>query len=175
MRNGVHARVEIPLLARLLPVPPESDILETGCGRGVGLVALANVCCPGSLTGIDLDADLLRLARDRCAAGHVTADLVCGDICDLPFQDESFDLVIDFGTLYHVGPEERALREIARVLRIEGVLVHETPFAQLLAHPLHATRRRLSWLATPQLAPERSFGLWACRIKRATPGDLASP
>ena len=168
-RNSLQARLEIPLLVRLLSVPPERDVLETGCGRGVGLVALARTCRPASLTGVDIDGDLVRIARARCAARHVAADLVQGDVRELPFPDESFDIVIDFGTLHHVRPARQALSEVERVLRIGGVLVHETQLSQMLAHPVRSSRSRLLWQFAPQLAPVRVAGLWACRIKEAGP------
>jgi len=173
-RNGLQTRIEIPLLVRLLRVPTGLDFLETGCGSGVGLVALARICRPASITGVDVDDDLLMLAQARCAERYVMARLVHGDIRDLPFEDGSFDVVVDFGTLYHVTPEEQALQEIARVLRSEGLLVHETPLAQLLAHPVLSSRKRLSWALAPQLAPRRSAGLWACRVKRDDVRDVAN-
>jgi len=168
-RNGLQTHVEIPLLVRLLRVPAGRDVLETGCGRGVGLVALAQACRPASLTGVDIDNGLLRLARARCTARHVTVGLVQGDVRELPFPDETFDVVIDFGTLYHVRPARQALSEIARVLRAGGLLVHEAPLAQLLAHPVRSTHRRLPWRLEPQLVPVRGAALWGCRAKKAAP------
>jgi SAM-dependent methyltransferase len=85
---------------------------------------------------------------------------VVGDATSLPFRDQSFDLVVDFGTCQLVGPA--ALAEVARVLRPGGLLVHETRWAQLLAHP----RRRGPALDADQLsrlAPVASAGLWAVR------------
>jgi len=167
LRNVLHMRVEVPLLVRLLRLPAGCDVLETRCGAGLGLMALADNCRPASLTGVDIDEELLRQARARFSAHQLAANLVHGDIRGLPFPDESFDLVVDFGTLYYVRPARRALREIARVLRAGGVLVHETPLSQLLAHPVGSSRRLLPWRVAPELVPLRSAGLWACRIKHA--------
>ncbi len=174
LRNVLHMRVEIPLLVRLLRVPPHCDVLETGCGVGLGLVALSQTCRPSSLTGVDVDGDLLRQARARFSARRLAANLVQGDVRELPFPDESFDLVIDFGTLYYVQPARQAITEITRVLRIGAVLVHETALSQLLAHPVASSRRALPWQFVPQLCPRRSAGLWACRVKQAGPVDGSS-
>ena len=164
-RNDLQTRVEIPLLVRLLGVPAGCDMLETGCGGGNSLLALADACRPGSLTGVDIDDDLLRLARARCAS-HLDVELVQADVRELPFADSSFDLVIDFGTLYHVRPVQHALSEVARVLRVNGLFVHETRLGQVLAHPLRSSYRRLPWRFVPQLASGRSAVLWAYRIKQ---------
>lgn len=169
MRNLLHARLEVPALVRALRLPPGCDVLETGCGAGIGLMAMAATCRPASLTGVDIDDDLLDHARSSFSARGLAANLVRGDLRELPFPDESFDLVVDFGTLYHVQPARQAIHEIARVLRIGGVLVHETPLSQLLAHPVGSSRRRLPWHAVPQLRPGGNAGLWACRVKGIRP------
>jgi ubiquinone/menaquinone biosynthesis C-methylase UbiE len=169
LRNLLHSRIEVPILVRALRLPDGCDVLETGCGAGIGLMALADNCRPASLTGVDVDEELLRQARTHFAARQLTANLVHGDIRELPFPDESFDLVVDFGTLYYIRSPRRALREIARVLRPGGVLVHETPLSQLLAHPLGSSRRLLPWRTVAELRPLRGAGLWACRVKRNRP------
>ncbi len=114
-------------------------------------------------------------SRAQCAALHVAADLVQGDVRELPFPDESFDIVIDFGTLHHVRPARQALSEVERVLRVGGVLVHETQLSQMLAHPVRSSHSRLQWQFAPQLAPVRVAGFWACRIKEAGPVTGAMP
>jgi SAM-dependent methyltransferase len=88
----------------------------------------------------------------------------------LPFADASFDVVVDFGTCYHVGGGRSgahlALEQIARVLRAGGLLVHETPLAQHLAHPIRSFARTLPWREVPELVRERAAGLWATRRRR---------
>ena len=83
----------------------------------------------------------------------------------LPFPEASFDLVVDFGTCYHVSRRAQALREIARVLAVGGRFVYETRPSQLLAHPVRSWGRRLPWDAVPELVPDRHALLWASRVK----------
>ncbi|HKG93671.1 MAG TPA: class I SAM-dependent methyltransferase [Gemmatimonadaceae bacterium] len=165
-RNVLQASLEIPALVRILRVPTRQRILEVGCGRGVGLVALARLCEPASLTGLDISAELLGAARERLARAETAAELHQGDVRSLPFPAESFDIVIDFGTCYHIANPACALAEIARVLRPGGKFIHETPLAQLLAHPLRTRGRSLPWRGVPELARGRTAGLWAVRVKR---------
>jgi SAM-dependent methyltransferase len=166
-RNGLQAAIEVPLLVRLLRLPTGGRLLEVGCGRGIALPVLAERLAPTSVTGIDIDEAALEEAAHRAAAAGLHASLHAADVRALPFDDESFDLAIDFGTCYHVsdGAEGRraALAEIARVLRPGGLFVHETRVAQRLAHPVRSRGRRLPWDAVPTLMPSHSAVLWAVR------------
>ena len=60
-----------------------------------------------------------------------------------------------------------ALNEIARVLRTDGLFVHETRVAQHLAHPVRSFGRSLPWTSVPVLAHDRAAVLWGVRRKRA--------
>jgi len=170
-RNGLQARLEVPLLVRALRLPRGGRVLEIGCGRGVALPVLARLLAPESLVGVDVDAALVEAARDRVRAAGVTARVVEGDARALPVASASVDLVIDFGTCYHVAGgadgARAALREVARVLRSGGLFVHETPVAQHLAHPVRSFARTLPWGDVPELTRDRAAILWAARRKRS--------
>lgn len=162
-RNFLQTHLEIPMLLRALPLPMGAAMLEIGCGRGVGLARFAELCQPCRLAGIDIDPALIGIARGRLAGVDTAIDLVEGDARALPFEEAEFDVVVDFGTCYHVDHPELALSEVARVLRPGGVFIHETRLAQLLAHPIRATRRKLPWSRVPELAVDRSAALWTSR------------
>lgn len=168
-RNFFQTRVEIPLLVRALRIPRGLRILEIGCGRGVALPALHRLCEPSALAAVDLDAELVTLARERARRHRIAVDIRVADCRDLPFADATFDLVIDFGTCYHIDAAERALAEVSRVLAVGGSFIHESPVAQLLAHPVRSRRRRLGFDPTWGLAPRRSAILWSQRRKLANP------
>ena len=166
-RNGLQERVEIPLLLRALRLPTGGRVLEVGCGRGIALPVLGERLRPATLVGLDIDAHLVAAAHHRLARTGTPATLQVGDVRALPFDTASFDLVIDFGTCYHVGGgttgQLAALNEISRVLRVGGLFVHETRVAQHLAHPVRSFGRRLPWRAVPTLAAERDALLWTLR------------
>jgi SAM-dependent methyltransferase len=172
-RNGLQERLEIPMMIRALSIPKGLRILEVGCGRGVALPVFLERLEPAELWGVDIDPQLVGLARERIAGGKLRATVVEGDVRALPFESGRFDLVIDFGTCYHVsgGREgaQRALAEIARVLDAAGVFVHETPVAQHLAHPLRSFARTLPWASAP-FARDRSALLWSRRHKQVEAG-----
>jgi SAM-dependent methyltransferase len=168
-RNGLHAGIEVPLLLRALRLPTGGRVLEVGCGRGVALPVLAERLAPAALFGLDLNPMLLEAAALRLDAAGIPATLLEADIRAIPLETSSVDLVVDFGTCYHVSGgvdgARAALSEIARVLRPGGLFVHETPVAQHLAHPVRSFGRRLPWRVAPTLVRERTAVLWAARRK----------
>jgi SAM-dependent methyltransferase len=104
-------------------VRPDSRILDCGCGPGSVTVGLAQWAPDGQTIGIDLGAEQLdgarALARDL-GAGNVTFRQ--GNIFDLPFEDNSFDIVFSQTVLFHVPNPQKALAEIKRVLRPGGLV-----------------------------------------------------
>jgi SAM-dependent methyltransferase len=162
-RNFMQRHVEIPLMIRALGLPSGGRVLEIGCGRGVGLSALSRALRPALLVGLDVDTALVAEARKRLAVESVPARLELGDVRALPFGDASFDLVVDFGTCYHIPRASAALREIVRVLAPGGLFVSETVSSQLLSHPWRTRGRRLPWSAAPELSVVRQGVLWKAR------------
>lgn len=170
-RNFLQEHVEIPLLVRVLRPPRGARVLEVGCGRGIALPVLSRLLRPSELVGIDIDASLVARAMLRAHTRRLpdTVQALQGDVRALPFDDEHFDLVIDFGTCYYVGGgnegRRAALLEIQRVLRPGGRFIHETRVSQCLAHPVRSLGRELPWLAAHRLVPERKGVLWTMRRK----------
>ena len=164
-RDDLQVRIEVPLLLRTLRVPMGGRMLEVGCGSGAALLELSNRLRPVYVVGADIDRGLLDGARNRFAAAGVAADFFHVDVRALPFANGSFDVVIDFGTCYHIGRPAMALQEISRVLRFGGLFVHETPISQLLAHPIRSFGRHLPWSSAPALHADRTALLWAARRK----------
>jgi SAM-dependent methyltransferase len=160
-RNQRQETLEVPVLVRALQISACARVLEVGCGRGIALPALWRLCRPQRLVGLDIDGGLLAVAQTRLPDPAV--ELVCGDVRALPFADASFDLVIDFGTLYHVARAADGLREIARVLSAGGRFIEETTLSQLLSHPQRSFGRAVPWEAEPALLSEQWAGLWMSR------------
>jgi SAM-dependent methyltransferase len=165
-RDAWQSSFEIPLVVHALGIPQSARILEVGCGQANALVPLARHSAPRRLVGLDVDGGLLEGARRHLDASGITAELFQADVREMPFPDGGFDVVLDFGTCYHIAEPERALAEIARVLAPGGRLIHETPLGQLLAHPLRSSGRFLPWSAVPGIEPHRHALIFASRVKR---------
>ena len=164
-RNTRQSQLEIPALVRALSLPTDVRILEIGCGRGIALPVLDRLCGPRRLVGLDIEEELLVEAADNLREHGTRAELHCGDVRQMPFGDEAFDVIIDFGTLYHIARPQAALAELARVLAPGGTFVYETKVSQLLSHPVRSRGRRLPAPADHGLRRRRWAMLWASRTK----------
>jgi ubiquinone/menaquinone biosynthesis C-methylase UbiE len=96
------------------------DALEIGVGTGRNLDKYPEGV---HLIGIDLSPSMLDLARARARQLGQEVDLQLGDAQQLSFASASFDTVVVTLTLCAVPDDGRAIREIARVLRPDGLLV----------------------------------------------------
>lgn len=96
-------------------------VLDVASGEGYGTALLAKSQAV-SATGVDVDERTVKAATERYpCAFH------CADIADLPFEDDSFDLVVSFETIEHVSDAPAAFSELARVLAPDGLLMISTP------------------------------------------------
>ena len=98
-----------------------AKVLEVGCGTAnmwVGHDDLIAKCKLLTLT--DMSKGMLSTARENIGERKNVA-YALADIQDIPFEDDSFDAVIDNSMLYHVTNIECGIREVRRVLRNEGV------------------------------------------------------
>jgi ubiquinone/menaquinone biosynthesis C-methylase UbiE len=165
-RNWRQEHVEIPLMLLLLGLPRRGRVLELGYGRGIALPVLARSLQPSRLVGLDQDRTLLAEAADRMNGYDISVELVLGDVRRLPFPDGDFDLIIDFGTCFHVRGADRALREVARALMPGGIFATETKLNQLFSHPLRSLGRSIPWESAADLTPARHAGLWQSWYRR---------
>jgi arsenite methyltransferase len=97
-------------------------VLDVGSGAGSdSLVASQMVGVEGSVTGIDMTPEML--SKARAAAGEMRATnvtFVAGEAESLPFEDESFDVVISNGVIDLIPDKDAVFSEIHRVLRPGG-------------------------------------------------------
>lgn len=106
----------------LLPLAPwrgrQAEVLDAGCGTGGLIRALHDFEPLWLITGLDFSPVACSLARERTGA-----KIVEGSITQLPFADQSFDIVTNADVISQVEDPSLALSEFFRVLRPGGVLV----------------------------------------------------
>jgi len=95
------------------------DVLDVGCGMGELAERIAREL-GARVQALDISERMVELTRAR------GVDVVLGDVQQLPYADDSFDVVVANWVLYHVPDLDRGVRELARVLRPGGRLIAAT-------------------------------------------------
>lgn len=111
------------LLQQAAPQPGQR-VLDLGCGTGT-LAILAASARPGpEVTGLDADPEILRRARGKAEAAGASVRFDQGFSTELPYEDDSFDLVLSTLFFHHLtgADKRRTASEIARVVRPGGEL-----------------------------------------------------
>ena len=121
------------------------DVLEIGAGSGSVAQQVLSNAPELAWTAIDLDPRMTQAAAARLAE-FAGASVKTADATTMPFPDASFDSVVSCLMLHHIIDWERAVAEVARVLRPGGTFVGydlvRTPLATLF-HRLDGSPHRL--------------------------------
>ncbi len=108
----------------LAPVPTDfsGKLLEVPVGTGVLTMPLYASLPQAAVTCLDYSADMMENAKKRAGAlGLSNVSFVQGDVGALPFEDESFDLVLSLNGFHAFPDKDRAFSETCRVLKPGGV------------------------------------------------------
>ena len=103
---------------------PGQRVLEIGCGTGDLLLAAKRAQPAAVLVGLDPDLPALARAHRKARRRGLAVQLDRGYADELPYADDSVDVVLSSFMLHHVpaGEREPAMREVLRVLRPGGAL-----------------------------------------------------
>ncbi len=107
------------------------EVLDAGCGPGRGTLGLA---AAGAERAVGIDVEQPAGAEAQSEVDD-RAEFVVGDLLELPFESGSFDVAICFEALSRVHATDRALDELQRVLRPEGLLLLSVPNGGALGQP----------------------------------------
>jgi ubiquinone/menaquinone biosynthesis C-methylase UbiE len=124
---GTQIAIVSELLIEALDLHSTERVLDVATGSGNAALAAARRGC--TVVGLDYVPALLIRARRRAEADGLEADFVAGDAEDLPFDDDSFDVVSSvFGAMF-APDQDKTASELARVCRPGGRigLVAHTP------------------------------------------------
>lgn len=103
--------------------PENTTILDVGCGDGFGASFVLNGFRYSKYVGLDLSMKKLKRTKEFIKKSHT----LLADAEELPFKKSSFDVVFCFETLEHLINPEKALQEIKRVVKDDGLCLISIP------------------------------------------------
>lgn len=121
-------------LYKKVSVKTKNHILDIGCGTGVITQDIAEFT-DGHVTGIDIDFDKLHHAK--AVSNSQSVVLLQGDAANLPFKDNTFDLVVGTVVLMYIPDKQKAVNEMARVTKKNGIVLAtmEPDYASSISYP----------------------------------------
>jgi len=117
-----------PLLAsrvvtELMQVEQMARILDCGVGSGSLSIALASLMTgPADFHAVDTSAEMLVQAKSLMQHAELDPHLQQADVMSLPYEDQSFDVVMAAHVLEHLPDPQSALAEMVRVLKPGGMV-----------------------------------------------------
>jgi SAM-dependent methyltransferase len=149
------------------------DTLEIGLGQGADAEQIIR---RGAIwSGIDLTEESVFRVQTRFRVRKLPyRALHHGSVLDLPFPDNSFDIVFSHGVLHHVPDIEQAQREIHRVLRPDGTLVVMLYAKWSLNHILSISIVRRLGLIVLKLTGRKPRGIYGQHLNNARAMGLIS-
>ena len=103
---------------------PEGTLKVLDAGTGTGIVAASMALLGHEVTGIDLCSNMIEKARKNTQALGLSVDFVCTPAGELPFEENTFDVVISRNLLWALPDPEAVLLQWKRVLKPGGILAY---------------------------------------------------
>jgi ubiquinone/menaquinone biosynthesis C-methylase UbiE len=147
--RGIHTRLVADIIAANLP--PGTRILDVGTGPGTIPIDVARAAPQVTIDGLDLSPQMIghATAAARAAGYDDRVTFIAADAADMPFPDDSFDLIVSSMSQHHWSDVPAVVHEIRRVLRPGGRawiydarhMLHRADHAARRAFPAGAVRR----------------------------------
>ena len=126
-----------------------NQVLDAGCGQGLAFGLLEQHFLPKTIIGVDIDAELIRLAPEAAKRCHCEVQFHHGSVYNLNIPDNAIDLIFCHQLLHHLPDQTRALKELYRVLVPGGVVligescrsfITSLVIRLLFRHPMHVQK-----------------------------------
>ena len=145
----------------VMPLVTGKNILDVACGEGYGSALMSRQAA--RVRAVDISAAAIAHAR-AAYADRANLQLTEASCTHLPFDAASFDVVVSFETIEHIGEQAAFLDEVRRVLKPAGVLILSCPNKaeysdkRGFSNPFHVKelyRRELEALLAPRFGHTR--------------------
>lgn len=124
MMNRGHAGIAAWGFSHL-DLQGNEQVLDCGCGGGANIAVFLRMVDEGHVTGLDYSTVSVAKAREvnRAAIEAGRCAIVQGNVLELPFENERFEVVTAFETIYFWKDLAHCFKEIHRVLKAGGVFM----------------------------------------------------
>lgn len=125
---GFRMRARI-ILSEAKSTNKKERILDAGCGYGLYALSLAELGY--HVDAIDLDTERVNVLSEMIAEYAPLKDMLvphAGSLTSLPFPTGSYETIICSEVIEHIKDDRQAVRELARVLKINGRIILSTPY-----------------------------------------------
>jgi ubiquinone/menaquinone biosynthesis C-methylase UbiE len=116
-----NLQTNLEFLAQVNMLRPDDKILEVGCGIGTVVNELSKK--GHDIIGIDISGEAIEYGRKKY--GDISLDIQAAET--LPYEDESFNVVLSFDVFEHIAAIDKHISEVRRVLRPGGYYLFQTP------------------------------------------------
>lgn len=104
-----------------------ANVLDVACGEGYGAFAMAEHWSAAHVDAVDISAEAIAAARENFASARVAYHCAGADDLERTFAPATFDLVVSFETVEHVGDAPAFLRALARLAKPDGTILVSCP------------------------------------------------
>jgi len=116
----------------------DKKILEAGCGSGRSCIGLSEKFPKSKIIGVDISNKTLKIARRGANLRKLkNVSFKKGDIFNLPFKNNSFDVVFNKGVIEHFTNYKEAIEEMVRVTKIGGKVIIAVPNKLNIVHSVY--------------------------------------
>ncbi len=121
--NPIRGEFVINLLKQY-QISNSHQIIEVGCGGGIFCEYISKRGY--NVLGIDISPGAVSVAQEHASMNNLTANYQTASVYELPFADESFDVVMSSDFLEHIEDLETAIYEMIRILKHNGLFIFDT-------------------------------------------------
>ena len=121
--NPVRGEFAIDVLKRF-DISPSQRIIEIGCGGGIFSEYIASHGY--NILGVDISMGAINVAKEHALIANVQVDYQVASVYELPFENESFDVVMSSDFLEHVEDLVAAISEMSRILKKGSLFIFDT-------------------------------------------------
>ena len=143
-------------LVKAVDPQPGQKVLDLACGSGTAALVAARRYC--NVTGIDYVPELIDRARKRSVASGLKADFLVADAQDLPFPDNTFDVVLSVYGVQFAPDQEKAAEEMIRVCRPGGKIGLAGPISEGWSGDFFAAHGKYLPPPPPDVKPPSYWG-----------------